>query len=416
MSSGRASVVKSRSWAIRRPAAVDAGHDGVADRAPHQIQGVTGRPEAVGQVGGGVDQGPEALGEHAAEGSAADLGCGSTWTGNEPEPAPRAATPAAPARPAAIRTTLRGAGGRARTAPPVVAVGVRSWPSARWRRSPWSVDRRGPRRHRPGRTPVRPGLAVTAPSPSSSSPRRVGGPGPGLRPPSARRQRRRADGRARDHRLRLPLSLEHVRLRPVPGDGPTGTPVSSTTSALPVERSPRLPGGGLDLPMPVVVGGAGRRRHRPTAAFTIHLQPVERAVPVLPGRGVPGPRSSWSTCRVGAVVGSLHHPPRSTARPRPTTQRLRVAVVLPVQITQGGVALAHDGRTPGPARRPHWPRRRRPPSTAVTATVAAMAAQHPSVPVTLQVSGQTVGLLGTTAHQRRSPSSASWRPRRASTS
>src|ERR1019366_7168275 len=73
-------------------------HDGVTHRTPHQVEGVAGRPEAVRKVGGGVDQGPESLGEHAAEGSATGIGCGSTWTGNEPEPAPRAVTPAAPAR------------------------------------------------------------------------------------------------------------------------------------------------------------------------------------------------------------------------------------------------------------------------------------------------------------------------------
>ena len=30
------------------------GHDGVAHRAAHQVEGVTGRPEAVGELGGGL--------------------------------------------------------------------------------------------------------------------------------------------------------------------------------------------------------------------------------------------------------------------------------------------------------------------------------------------------------------------------
>ena len=71
-----------------------AGDDGVTHRAAHQIEGPVRPLEPLRQVGRGVDQGPESLGEHAAEGSAADVGCGPTWTGNEPEPAPRAARPA----------------------------------------------------------------------------------------------------------------------------------------------------------------------------------------------------------------------------------------------------------------------------------------------------------------------------------
>ena len=41
---------------------VGIGHDRVPHRSAHQIEGVPRRSEAVGEVGGDVDQGPQALG------------------------------------------------------------------------------------------------------------------------------------------------------------------------------------------------------------------------------------------------------------------------------------------------------------------------------------------------------------------
>ena len=79
--------------AIVGPSAPRLGHDGVAHRAPHQVEGVTGRSEAVGQLGGGLDQRPQSLGEHAAEGSATGVGCRPKWIGNEAACAPAAAIP-----------------------------------------------------------------------------------------------------------------------------------------------------------------------------------------------------------------------------------------------------------------------------------------------------------------------------------
>ena len=40
-------------------------NDGVAHRPSDQVEGVAGRPKAVGQVGSCFDQWPQALGEHA---------------------------------------------------------------------------------------------------------------------------------------------------------------------------------------------------------------------------------------------------------------------------------------------------------------------------------------------------------------
>ena len=58
MASGRASVVKSRSWVER------AAEDGVADAAADQVQAVAGGGEALGQGGGGVEKRLQPLGDH----------------------------------------------------------------------------------------------------------------------------------------------------------------------------------------------------------------------------------------------------------------------------------------------------------------------------------------------------------------
>ena len=52
-----------------------AGHDGIANRPTHQIERVAGLVEPLSQAGGRLDQRLESLGEHAAEGSAAGVGC-----------------------------------------------------------------------------------------------------------------------------------------------------------------------------------------------------------------------------------------------------------------------------------------------------------------------------------------------------
>ena len=171
-----------------------------------------------------------------------------------------------------------------------------------------------------------------------------------------------------------------------------GTPVSSTASALPV-GSLAVPGGGLDLRMPVVVGTAAASGAEAAAPFTIHLLPVggrcrSGVFPVriqLVDTSGPTVLSSFTTHLIYSQAPT-------------TTQRLRVAVVLPVQITQPATHTTTPAQLlANPASALAAPTDRT--VAAVTATVAAIASDHPSVPVTLQVSGQTVGLLSTPAHQ-----------------
>ena len=174
-----------------------------------------------------------------------------------------------------------------------------------------------------------------------------------------------------------------------------GTPVSSTTSPLPVSSLPALPGGAVDLSMPVEVGGT--TSPLPVSSpFAIHLRPVSGQCRLFPA-GVFPVRIQLVDTSGPTVLGSFTTHLIFTEASA-TTQRLRVAVTLPVQITQGASS------SPTPAQL-----LARPTATfatpsdravdAVTATVDKVAAKHLSVPVTLQVSGQTLGLLDTPSHK-----------------
>jgi len=171
------------------------------------------------------------------------------------------------------------------------------------------------------------------------------------------------------------------------GTGPTGTPVSSTTTPLAVTGLPSLPGGGFDLSMPVVVGSSTTGA---ASAFTIHLLPAGEQCQSFPA-GVFPVRIQLVDTSGGSVLGSFTTHLVYTEAPA-GTQRLRVGVVLPVQVTQ------RASRAPSAADLLARPSAAlaAPPDAAVdaaAATVSTIAAQHPTVPVTLQVSGQTVGLL-----------------------
>ena len=178
--------------------------------------------------------------------------------------------------------------------------------------------------------------------------------------------------------------------------GSLGAPMSSTTNSLPV-NSLVAPGGALDLRMPVVLGTAPASGAGTTAPFTIHLVPVNGQCGLFPS-GVFPVRIQLVDTSGPVVLGSLTTHLIYSQAPT-TTQRLRVALVLPVQITQNAsptTTPSHLLANPASALTA--------PSDgtvdAVTATVAAIANDHPSVPVTLQVSGQTVALLSTPAHQQ----------------
>jgi hypothetical protein len=179
--------------------------------------------------------------------------------------------------------------------------------------------------------------------------------------------------------------------------GPAGTPVSSTPAPVPVGGLPPLAGGGFDLAMPVVVDTSGSGSTTPVGAspFTIHLRPVGEQCQSFPA-GVFPVRVQLVDSSRGSVLGSFTTHLIFTDAPA-DTHRLRVAVVLPIQIPQ------YASRAPAPAELLARPTAAlaTPADAAVTdviATVATIATQHETVPVTLQVSGQTVGLLATTSH------------------
>ncbi len=177
--------------------------------------------------------------------------------------------------------------------------------------------------------------------------------------------------------------------------GPTGSPVSSTTAPLPVHALAALPTGGFDLPMPVVTGASGSGSGSTGPGFTIHLLANDAECGAFPS-GVYPVRVQLVDTGNGRVLGSLvTHLVYTQASA--TTQRLRVAVVLPVQTTVGAATAPPTAALvarPGAAIAT--------PSAdalaAVTSMIAALS-EHSSVPVTLQVSGQTVGLLAGSAHQ-----------------
>jgi len=169
--------------------------------------------------------------------------------------------------------------------------------------------------------------------------------------------------------------------------GPAGDPLSSTSAPIPVSGLPTV-AGGVDLSLPVVVGGSSGGSSGP---YAIHLVAVGEQCQSFPA-GVYPVRIELVDTSGGAVLGSFTtHLVYSQAAA--STQRLRAAVVLPVQVTQ------RASRAPSPTELLARPAAAlATPPTAVTdavaATVATVATQEPSVPVTLQVSGQTVGLLG----------------------
>ena len=179
--------------------------------------------------------------------------------------------------------------------------------------------------------------------------------------------------------------------------GPTGTPLSSTPSPIPVRGLPPLAGGGFNLAMPVVANTSESGSTTPVAGspFTIQLLPVGDQCQSYPA-GVFPVRVQLVDISNSTVISSFTTHLVFANAPA-DTEHLRVAVVLPVQIPLTA------SRVPTSAELLARPAAAlaTPPATdlaAVAATVATIATQHQTVPVTLQVSGQTVGLLAATAH------------------
>ena len=175
--------------------------------------------------------------------------------------------------------------------------------------------------------------------------------------------------------------------------GPAGTPIDATRSPMAVTALPAITSGGFDVSMPVYVGHGFTA---PSGEFAIDLPTGGSQCGNAPS-GVYPVRVQLVNTTSGQSVGGFTTHLVFTGTPA-TTQRLRVAVVLPVAATLTAATA------PGTVRLTTRPTTAlAPPSaattSALTATVAAIAEAHPSVPVTLETSPQTVAELATTGRQ-----------------
>ena len=175
--------------------------------------------------------------------------------------------------------------------------------------------------------------------------------------------------------------------------GPAGTPIDSTRSPMAVTGLPAIAGGGFDLSLPVYVGHGVTS---PTGGFAIDLPTTGGQCGDAPSGVYPVRVELVDTASGQSIGGFITH--LVFIETSSATEKLRVAVVLPIVTTL----------TPAPAPRPAVLTTRpgaalvQPPpaaTSALTATVAAIAVAHPSVPVTLEASPQTVADLATTGHQ-----------------
>lgn len=175
--------------------------------------------------------------------------------------------------------------------------------------------------------------------------------------------------------------------------GPSAAPIDSTRSPLAVTGLPATSDGAVDLTMPVSVGSAGTA---PAGGFAIDLSTRSGQCAPYPN-GVYPVRVQLVDTSTGQVVGGLTTHLIYTGTPT-ATRRLRVAVVLPIGTT---LEPAANPTTAQLAARPAAALA--PPSAgsvaAISGTVAAISQGHPSVPVTLETTPQTVGELAATGHQ-----------------
>ena len=175
--------------------------------------------------------------------------------------------------------------------------------------------------------------------------------------------------------------------------GPAGSPIDATRSPLAVSSLPALAPGEFDLSMPVYVGHGFTA---PAGQFGIDLPTVGNQCGDAPS-GVYPVRIQLTDTTTGQSVGGFTTHLIFTGTPA-TTQRLRVAVVLPVATTLTAArapSSVHLTTRPTAALAPPSPGA----TSALAATVAAIAEAHPSVAVTLETSPQTVAELATTGHQ-----------------
>jgi hypothetical protein len=177
--------------------------------------------------------------------------------------------------------------------------------------------------------------------------------------------------------------------------GPSGTPISSTPTPLAVSGLPAVAGRGFDLSMPVVVGSndAGST----PGGFTIDLTSASGQCGLYPSGVYPVRVELVDTADKQVIAGITTHLVYADAAAG--TQKLRVAIVLPVQIAPVPAttpATAQLLAQPGSALDP--------PSAAAVANLSALvgavaAPAHAGVAVTLEVSPQTVTALAESGHQ-----------------
>jgi hypothetical protein len=177
--------------------------------------------------------------------------------------------------------------------------------------------------------------------------------------------------------------------------GPSGTPISSTRSPLPVSGLPAITDGGFDLSMPVVVGGA--QSLTPSSGYTVDLTSAGQQCGLYPSGVYPVRVQLVNTSSKQVIAGITTHLVYTDAGA--DTQKLRFAVVLPVQMAMSASStptsaqlLAHPQAAleqPSPAA-----------TTGVTGMVATLAdPAHSTVPVTLEASPQAVSDLDDSGHQ-----------------
>ncbi len=178
-----------------------------------------------------------------------------------------------------------------------------------------------------------------------------------------------------------------------PTTGPSGTPIDSTRTPLAVSGLAAAPGGAVGLSMPVYVGHGGTV---PPGGFAINLTSGGGQCAGYPSGVYPVRIQLVDTAGGQAIAGFTTHLVFTEAPA--TTQKLRVAVVLPIATTLGPAA---DPAAAALAAQPSAALAPAPPASiaAVAATVAAIAsAERSSVPVTLDASPQTVLTLESTGH------------------
>ncbi len=175
---------------------------------------------------------------------------------------------------------------------------------------------------------------------------------------------------------------------------PSGTPVTSTPSPLPVGGLPTVAGGGVDLAMPVVVGDDDASTASPSG-FAIDLIAAAEQCGAYPSGVYPVRVQLENLATRQAVAGVITQ--LVYAESTAGTERLRVAVVLPVETTLGpshSPTPAELLSSPGTALDP-------PSATAASAIGGVVSALEdaPSVPVTLEASPLTLGALDASGHQ-----------------